>query len=37
MQVLLQVLNHIMKVKDGEPLGGRSSAENDFAGIRAGR
>jgi hypothetical protein len=27
-------LNHIMKVKDGEPLGGRSSAENDFADIQ---
>ncbi len=26
-------LNHIMKTKDGEPLGGRSSAENDFAEI----
>lgn len=26
-------LNHIMKLKDGEPLGGRSSAESDFAGI----
>jgi hypothetical protein len=26
-------LNHIMKTKDGEPLGGRSSAENDFADI----
>lgn len=24
-------LNHIMKVKDGEPLGGRSTAESDFA------
>jgi hypothetical protein len=29
-------LNHIMKVKDGEPLGGRSTAENDFAGIAIG-
>lgn len=27
-------LNHIMKAKDGEPLGGRSSAENDFADIK---
>lgn len=27
-------LNHIMKVKDGEPLGGRSSAESDFEGIK---
>jgi ssDNA-binding protein len=26
-------LNHIMKSKDGEPLGGRSSADSDFAGI----
>lgn len=26
-------LNHIMKTKDGEPLGGRSTAENDFADI----
>lgn len=26
-------LNHIMKVKDGEPLGGRSSAEADFAEV----
>lgn len=24
-------LNHIMKVKDGDPLGGRSNAEDDFA------
>ena len=24
-------LNHIMKIKDGEPLGGRSTAESDFA------
>lgn len=24
-------LNHIMKIKDGAPLGGRASAENDFA------
>ena len=23
-------LNHVMKTKDGEPLGGRTSAENDF-------
>lgn len=27
-------LNHIMKVKDGEPLGGRSSAESDFAEVQ---
>jgi hypothetical protein len=27
-------LNHIMKAKDGEPLGGRSTAENDFADIQ---
>lgn len=26
-------LNHIMKVKDGEPLGGRNTAESDFAEI----
>lgn len=26
-------LNNVMKVKDGEPLGGRSTAENDFADI----
>lgn len=26
-------LNHIMKVKDGDPLGGRTTAENDFADI----
>ena len=26
-------LNHIMKVKDGEPLGGRSTAESDFAAV----
>jgi len=26
-------LNHIMKVKDGEPLGGRATAESDFAEI----
>jgi hypothetical protein len=26
-------LNHIMKTKDGEPLGARSTAESDFAGI----
>ena len=26
-------LNHIMKTKDGEPLGGRSTAESDFAGV----
>jgi len=26
-------LNHIMKSKDGESLGGRSTAENDFAGV----
>lgn len=26
-------LNHIMKVKDGEPLGGRSTAESDFAEV----
>ena len=26
-------LNHLMKVKDGDPLGGRSSAEADFAEI----
>jgi hypothetical protein len=26
-------LNHIMKVKDGEPLGGRSRAEDDFADV----
>lgn len=25
-------LNHIMKTEDGEPLGGRSSAESDFGG-----
>jgi len=29
-------LNHIMKVKDGEPLGGRSTAENDFANVEIG-
>lgn len=28
-------LNHIMKIADGEPLGGRSSAESDFAEIDA--
>ncbi|RUP39784.1 MAG: DUF2815 family protein [Acinetobacter sp.] len=27
-------LNHIMKVKDGEPLGGRSTAESDFATVK---
>lgn len=26
-------LNHIMKVKDGESLGGRATAENDFADL----
>ncbi len=26
-------LNHLMKVKDGEAMGGKSTAENDFAGI----
>ena len=26
-------LNHIMKLKDGESLGGRSTAENDFAEV----
>lgn len=26
-------LNHIMKLKDGEPLGGRSSAESDFKDV----
>ena len=26
-------LNHLMKVKDGEPLGGRSIVEDDFAGL----
>ena len=26
-------LNNLMKVKDGEPLGGRSRAEDDFAGL----
>jgi hypothetical protein len=26
-------LNHIMKVKDGEPLGGRTRAEDDFADV----
>ena len=26
-------LNNVMKARDGEPLGGRESAENDFAGI----
>jgi hypothetical protein len=26
-------LNHLMKVKDGESLGGRSTAENDFADL----
>lgn len=26
-------LNHLMKVKDGDPLGGRSTAENDFADV----
>ena len=26
-------LNHLMKVKDGEPLGGRSTAESDFAEV----
>lgn len=25
-------LNHIQKIKDGEPMGGRSSAESDFGG-----
>lgn len=29
-------LNHVMKVKDGEPLDGRSSAESDFEGIEIG-
>lgn len=29
-------LNNVMKVKDGEPLGGRSSAESDFADIDMG-
>lgn len=28
-------LNHVMKVKDGEPLGGRSSADSDFAEVLA--
>lgn len=28
-------LNHIMKVKDGEPLGGRTTAEADFAGVES--
>lgn len=27
-------LNHIMKAKDGEPLGGRSTAESDFADLQ---
>lgn len=27
-------LNHLMKIKDGESLGGRSTAENDFAGFK---
>jgi hypothetical protein len=27
-------LNHIMKSKDGEPLGGRSTAESDFAELK---
>ena len=26
-------LNHLMKTRDGEPLGGRSKAEDDFAGL----
>lgn len=26
-------LNNVMKTKDGEPLGGRSTAENDFEGV----
>lgn len=26
-------LNHIMKLSDGEPLGGRSTAESDFANV----
>lgn len=26
-------LNNVMKVKDGEPLGGRASAESDFANV----
>lgn len=26
-------LNHLMKTKDGEPLGGRSKVEDDFAGL----
>lgn len=26
-------LNHIMKMKDGDPLGGRSTAESDFADV----
>lgn len=26
-------LNHLMKIKDGEPLGGRSSADSDFAEV----
>lgn len=26
-------LNHLMKVKDGDPLGGRSRMEDDFAGL----
>jgi len=26
-------LNHLMKTKDGEPLGGRSTAESDFAEV----
>lgn len=26
-------LNHIMKISDGEPLGGRNSAESDFADV----
>jgi hypothetical protein len=29
-------LNHVMKVKDGPALGGRSSADNDFANIELG-
>ncbi len=28
-------LNNVLKVADGEPLGGRTSAANDFAGIAA--
>jgi len=26
-------LNHLMKTRDGEPLGGRSKAEDDFSGL----